>query len=339
MTAGSPWSGVAVVVPCRNEAGTIGQVVADFLAALPGCTVVVADNGSTDGTTEAALAAGARVLQEHRPGKGMAVRRLLADVDADCYLLVDGDATYDATAAPALVERVLVHGMDMVNGTRLTPEHQLEAYRRGHRLGNDVLSWIFRRLFELPLTDTLTGYRAFSRRFVKSFPASSEGFEIEAELNAHAALLDVRVDEVETTYVSRPEGSVSKLNTYRDGVRILRRNLRLFRDARPLLSFSLLASPWLLATALLLVLPVSDYVATGLVAHFPSLIAGVGTFLVALNLWAAGVVLERTSRNRVEVVRLRYLALPAPAGLVARADVPPRAGGVEVAGAVGDPRP
>ena len=326
------YAGVAVIVPCRDEERTIAQVVSEFLAVLPGCTVVVADNASTDRTAQVAQAAGALVLEERRPGKGMAVRRLLADVDAQCYLMVDGDGTYEAAKAPDLVEQVLRNGIDMANGTRLTPEHQLEAYRRGHRLGNSVLTWIFRQLFELPLTDTLTGYRAFSHRFVKSFPASPEGFEIEAELNAHAALLDVRVCEVETTYVSRLEGSDSKLNTYRDGVRILRRNLRLFRDARPLLSFSLLASPWLLATALLLVLPVGDYLATGLVAHFPSLIAGVGTFLVALNLWSAGLVLERISRTRVEAVRLRYLALPAPTRLVA-GHAQPSGGAVRVSGA------
>jgi hypothetical protein len=200
----------------------------------------------------------------------------------------------------------------MVNAGRVAPEVESDAYRRGHRLGNAVLTWIFRHLFELPLTDTLTGYRAFSRRFVKSFPAASEGFEIEAELNAHAAVLGVPVAELVTSYVSRPEGSQSKLNTYRDGVRILRRNLRLFRDARPYLSFSLLALPWLIATLALIWLPVSDYVQTGLVAHFPSLIAGVGTFLVALNLWAAGLVMERIFRNRVEVVRLSYLSIPAP---------------------------
>jgi glycosyltransferase involved in cell wall biosynthesis len=305
---------VAVLIPCHDEERTVAQVVGAFRQALPDALVVVGDNASTDRTAEFARAAGAEVVPEQRKGKGLMVRRLLADVDADCYVLVDGDATYDANAAPEMVAKVLRDRLDMVNGSRVTPEHELAAYRRGHRLGNAALTWIFQRLFGLPLADTLSGYRAFSRRFVKSFPSSATGFEIEAELNAHAALLAVPVGEVDTLYLSRPEGSESKLSTYRDGLRILRLNLRLFRDAKPLLSFSLLALPWLLATIPLVVRPVAEYFRTGLVPRFPSLIVGVGTFLVALNLWAAGLVLERVSRNRVEAVRLRYLALPAPAG-------------------------
>jgi glycosyltransferase involved in cell wall biosynthesis len=303
---------VCVLVPCHNEERTVEQVVTAFRQALPEALVVVGDNASTDRTAELARAAGARVVTEPRKGKGLMVRRLLADVDADCYVMVDGDATYDATAAPALVDMVFGQQLDMVTGARATPDHELTAFRRGHRLGNAVLTWIFHRLFGLPLVDTLSGYRAFSHRFVKSFPAAARGFEIEAELNAHAALLGVPVGELETTYLARPEGSQSKLSTYRDGLRILRLNLRLFRDARPLLSFCLLALPWLLATVPLVVRPVVEYLDTGLVPRFPSLIVGVGTFLVALNLWAAGLVMERVSRNRAEAVRLRYLALDAP---------------------------
>lgn len=311
---------VAVLVPCHDEERTVAQVVEAFRSALPEALVVVGDNASTDRTAELARAAGAEVITEQRKGKGMMVRRLMADVDADCYVLVDGDATYDPWAAPAMVDKVLNERLDMVNGSRIASDDEQAAYRRGHRLGNAVLTWIFQRLFGLPLADTLTGYRAFSRRFVKSFPSNATGFEIEAELNAHAALLGVPVGEVDTVYVARPSGSSSKLSTYRDGLRILRLNLRLFRDARPLLSFSLLALPWLLATVLLLIRPVTEYLDTGLVARFPSLIAGVGTFLVSLNLWAAGLVMERVSRNRVEVVRLRYLALPAPAAATERVD-------------------
>jgi glycosyltransferase involved in cell wall biosynthesis len=325
---------IAVLIPCHNEAQSVGAVVTDFRAALPGCDIVVADNASTDETAAVARAAGARVITVSRRGKGMAVRQLFADVDADCYLLVDGDATYEACAAPRLARLVLEGGLDMVNAERITPEAEQAAYRRGHRIGNTVLTWIFRQLFELPLTDTLTGYRAFSRRFVKSFPAASEGFEIEAELNAHAAVLGVPVGEVPTVYVARPAGSTSKLNTYADGLRILRRNLRLFRDARPSRSFNILAAPWLLVSVALVWAPVKDYLGTGNVAHFPSLIAGVGTFLVALNLWASGIVLERVFRNRVEVVRLSYLSIPvehwgpmdvppsAPRGRATEPDVP-----------------
>lgn len=309
--------GVAVLVPCHNEEATVERVVTDFRRALPNSLVVVVDNASTDRTAELALAAGAQVINEPRPGKGWAVRRLLADVDADVYVLVDGDATYDAAAAPRLVERVIKDGCDMVNGARVSDTLDQAAYRRGHRLGNAVLTWIFQRLFRLPLKDTLTGFRAFSRRFVKSFPSASEGFEIEAELNAHAAFLGVPVAEIETVYLARPEGSESKLNTYRDGLRILRLNLRLFRDARPLTSFSILALPWLLAALVLVLPPVTEYLNSGLVAKFPSLIAGVGCFLVALNLWTAGIVMQRITRNRVEGVRLTYLSHPGPAGLAA----------------------
>lgn len=308
---------VAVLVPCHNEEATVERVVAEFRAALPDATIVVCDNASTDRTGELARAAGAVVITEDRPGKGMAVRRLFADVEADVYLMVDGDATYEAAAAPELVRCVVEDGCDMVNGARVSDVVDTAAYRRGHRLGNAVLTWIFRGLFHLPLKDTLTGYRAFSRRFVKSFPSASEGFEIEAELNAHAALLGVPVAEIQTAYLARPEGSVSKLSTYRDGIRILRLNLRLFRDARPLMSFSVLGLPWMLAALVLILVPVDEYLRTGLVLRFPSLIAGVGSFLVALNLWTAGIIMQRVTRNRAEVVRLRYLAQPGPVAAAA----------------------
>ncbi|MGN6334401.1 MAG: glycosyltransferase family 2 protein [Motilibacteraceae bacterium] len=314
---------IAVLVPCHNEESSVGQVVAGFRAALPGALVVVGDNASTDATAQVAREAGAVVVTEPRRGKGTMVRRLLAEVDADVYVLVDGDATYEAAAAPRLVALVVDEGHDMVVGARDAVPEEVRAYRRGHQLGNFVLTQIFRRLFLLPLTDTLTGYRAMSRRFVRSFPADSEGFEIEAELNAHAAVLGVPVAETRTTYLARGEGSASKLNTYRDGLRILRLNLRLARDARPVLSFSLLAAPWLLATALLLWAPVTEYFRTGLVARFPSLIAGVGTFLVALNVWAAGLVVERIQRARIDMIRLRYLQLPGPRTLVAPPTHPP----------------
>lgn len=303
---------VAVIVPCHNEEQTVGAVVSGFLESIPDAIVVVADNASTDSTRAQALAAGARVIDEPRAGKGIAVRRLFADIDADCYVMVDGDATYDPSSAPAMVSLVLDGSIDMVSAVRVSPPDEVRAYRSGHRLGNATLTWIFNRLFDLPLTDTLTGYRAFSRRFVKSFPGVSEGFEIEAELNAHASVLGVPVAEVDSTYRSRPVGSESKLSTYRDGLRILRRNLVLFRDAKPRLSFTLLSLPWIVFTVLLLVPPVREFVETGVVLRFPSLIAGVGCFLVALNLWAAGLVLERVARGRTETVRLRYLAIEPP---------------------------
>ena len=303
---------VAVIVPCHNEERTIAAVVAGFRAALPGCDVVVVDNASTDATAERAAEAGAWVIFEPRPGKGNAVRRLFADVEAQCYVMVDGDATYDPAAAPVLVSKVLDEGIDMVVGNRVAGPGAAQAYRAGHRFGNAVLTWVFQRLFGLRVEDTLSGYRGFSRRFVKTFPSMASGFEIEAELNAHAASIGVTYDEVRTAYGARPEGSTSKLSTYRDGWRILRRNLRLFRDWKPLASFSVLALPWAVVTVLLLLPVIHDYVQTRLVPKFPSLIAAVGCFIVALTLVMAGAVLERTTRNRVEAVRLAYLSIPGP---------------------------
>ncbi len=301
------FGGVAVVIPCHNEAATIGRVVSDFHRCLPGCSVFVADNGSSDDTSSIAAEAGATVLHEPRRGKGFAVRRLFADVDADCFVMVDGDDTYDAAGAADMVRLVTSSGYDMVNGARVTGKAH-SAYRPGHTLGNAALSWIFRKLFRLDIDDTLSGYRALSRRFVKSFPTGASGFEIEAELNAHAALLNVPITEVQTTYGARPEGSESKLHTYRDGIRILRRNLRLFRDARPAIAFMLLAMPWLLVAALLMLGPVVDYLNTGLVARFPSLIVGVGFLVVAIFIIFSGVIMQRSALNRVETARLFYLS-------------------------------
>jgi len=303
---------VAVIVPCHNEAATIAQVVKEFHEVLPGAAVVVVDNASTDDTAAQALAAGARVISEPRAGKGNAVRRLFADVDADCYVMVDGDATYEADAAPGMVAKVLDDGVDMVVGSRVTGPGATDAYRTGHRLGNLLLTWVFHRLFGLRISDTLSGYRAFSRRFVKTFPSMASGFEIEAELNAHAASTGVSYAEVATVYGSRPEGSHSKLSTYRDGWRILRRNLRLFRDWKPFLSFSVLAAPWFVAAIALAIPALNDYFTTGLVPHYPSLIASVGCGVIAFVLEACGALLERITRNRTEVVRLAYLELGAP---------------------------
>lgn len=309
------YSRVAVIVPCHNEELTIAEVVTGFQRTLPGCAVVVADNCSTDRTAEVARAHGAQVVVENRPGKGYAVRRLLADVEADCYVMIDGDATYDPDSAPAMVSMVLHDGVDMVNGARVVTGERTEAYRPGHSLGNSVLTWIFQKLFKLQLRDTLSGYRVMSRRFVKSFPTGAEGFEIEAELNAHAATLGVPLGEVDTPYFARPEGSESKLNTYRDGLRILRRNLRLFRDARPSLAFLLLSLPWLVLAGALLWIPIAEYLRTGLVLRFPSLIAGVGALILAGLTILTGLILERVARNRIEANRLCYLEYPAPTPL------------------------
>lgn len=304
--------GVAVLIPCHNEEHTIGQVVRDFHQMLPNAQIVVADNNSIDATSLVAAEAGARVIREPRKGKGFAMRRLMADTEADCYIMVDGDGTYDASAAPEMVRIVLEDGVDMVNGERVKGQGQVAAYRRGHELGNATLTWIFNKLFGLPLRDTLSGYRAMSRRMVKSFPTGATGFEIEAELNAHAAVLGLPWAEVPTTYLERPEGSTSKLNTYRDGLRITRRNLRLFRDAKPNLAFFILSLPWWLLAIPLVWVPIDEYLQTGLVERFPSLIAGVSSLVIAVLLTISGAIMERVARNRVEAVRLAYLEYPAP---------------------------
>lgn len=305
------YTGVAIVIPCHNEQQTISEVIEGFRSYLPGAQIVVVDNASTDATAQVAVDAGARVIIEPRPGKGRAVRRLLSDVEAECYVLVDGDATYDASSAPTMVRLVMEDGIDMVVGRRVTLETTTAAYRRGHQLGNAVLTWIFATLFGLrEITDTLSGYRVMSRRLVKSFPVASTGFEIEAELNAHAATMEVPIAEVPTHYAERPTGSESKLSTYRDGLRILRRNLHLFRDARPLLAFSVLAIPWLLVAVIGIGVPLAEYIQTGLVLRFPTLIVGCFALVMAAGTILVGMVLARATRNRTEAVRLAYLAIP-----------------------------
>lgn len=303
---------VAVIIPARDEEATIGAVVRAFAAALPHALIVVADNASRDRTAAAATEAGASVIHESTAGKGRAVRRLFADVEASCYVLVDGDGTYDAMRAPELVASILAGDADMVIGVREEAGVDGRTFRPGHRSGNRFVTWMFARLFDLPLSDALSGYRSFSERFVRTFPVDSRGFEIEIEMDVHAAMLRVPVLEVPTAYRERPEGSESKLRTYRDGIRILRRNLRLFRDASPILAFSILAAPWAMVSFWLVGVAVVEYVETGSVARFPSLIAGVGAFVLAAQLWIAGIILERVARARREVVRLAYLAQPSP---------------------------
>jgi len=300
-----------VIVPCFNEAATIAEVVNSFTQQLPDCRVIVCDNASTDRTGQAAQAAGATVVHEPRPGKGNAVRRLFADVDADCYLLVDGDSTYDPLDAQRFVTLV-DDGIDMVVGIRKTRTDEITVYRRGHRFGNWILSYTFLRLFQFDIQDTLSGYRGLSRRFVKTFPSGATGFEIETDMNVHAASIGSSYAAIDTLYRARPEGSVSKLSTYRDGWRILRRNLRLFRDWRPVMAFSLLSIPWLCLGGFLFWRALADYLAIDEVPKFPSLIAAMACFLIALQICVAGIILERVKRSRFEAMRLAYLAMPAP---------------------------
>lgn len=300
---------IAVLVPCRNEAVAVAEVVSAFAAALPQAAVYVYDNGSTDDTAERARAAGAEVETEPRRGKGNVVRRMFADIDADIYLLVDGDGTYDAAVAPALVARLLEGRLDMVAGRRVSDS---SAYRPGHRFGNRLLTRLVRYIFGQAVDDMLSGYRAFSRRYVKSFPAASEGFEIETELTVHALQLRMPVDEVPTVYKERPHGSASKLNTVRDGFRILWTIVVLFKEVRPLpffgLWFALLA-----AASLALAWPVViEYLETGLVPRLPTAVAATGAMLLAFLSLTCGLILDSVARGRTEAKRLAYLALPAP---------------------------
>lgn len=300
---------VAVLLPCYNEQVAIGAVVAAFRAALPEATVYVYDNASDDLTADVARAAGAVVRQEWRRGKGHVVRSMLADIDADVYVIADGDGTYDAGDAPGMVDQLLRERLDMVVGVR-RPDPDSDAYPRGHTLGNAAFSWTLRTLFGAHFTDVFSGYRVMSRRFVKSFPISSSGFEIETELSVHATQLMASTAEVPTSYGQRPEGSSSKLHTYRDGFRILATIVRLFEEMRPLQFFGALAVI-LTVVALALGLPVvNEFRLTGIVRRYPTAFLALGVQVVAIVFFAAGVILRRVGRAAAETRRLFYLQIP-----------------------------
>jgi glycosyltransferase involved in cell wall biosynthesis len=301
---------VAVLAPCYNEAATIAQVVSDFRRALPEAVVWVFDNDSTDATAEIAKAAGAVVRHTPLPGKGNVVRRMFSDIEADVYLLVDGDDTYDAASAPMMVRRLLDDGLDMVSAARVSAS--AGAYRTGHRFGNEALSGVVRMVFGRQFKDMLTGYRAFSRRFVKSFPAHSHGFEIETEFTVHTLQMRLPAVEVEAPYGERPDGSESKLSTFRDGWRILRMIGLMVREERPLQFFGAVSLVCVLAAALMTTPLVLDYWRTGLVPRQPTLIVAVGLAMVALLSLACGLILDTVARGRLEQRRLVYLALPGP---------------------------
>ncbi|BDU78279.1 glycosyltransferase [Mesoterricola sediminis] len=301
---------IAVLIPCHNEAAAIGRVVASFREALPEAVIHVYDNNSTDGTAEAARAAGARVGREACQGKGHVVRRMFADVEADVYLMVDGDGTYDAASAPLLVRTLREGRLDMVVGSRV--ETALEAYRPGHRVGNRLLTGSVRLLFGRRFTDILSGYRAFSRRFVKSFPVLSAGFEIETELTVHALELSMPVEEVPAPYGARAEGTQSKLRTWSDGLRILRLIASLYRNEKPLQFFSIL-SGLVAAASLALAVPLFvTYARTGLVPRFPTAILCAGMMTISALGLACGLVLDTVTRGRREMKKLAYLAVAAP---------------------------
>jgi glycosyltransferase involved in cell wall biosynthesis len=301
---------VAVLLPCYNEEAAIGQTVAAFRAALPGAAIYVYDNNSRDRTIEVAREAGAVVRSERMQGKGNVVRRMFADVDADIYVMADGDATYDASVVPAMVERLVGEGLDMIVGTRV--HEAAEAYRRGHVLGNRAMTGFLAGLFGRSFTDIFSGYRVFSRRFVKSFPVLSSGFEIETEISVHALELKMPVGEMETRYFARVQGSASKLSTYRDGARILRTIVTLYRYERPMFFFGWIASLFALLAVLLAVPLAVTYVQTGLVPRFPTAILATGLMILAfLNLFS-GLILDTVVRGRREMRRLAYLAQPGP---------------------------
>ena len=300
---------IAILLPCYNEEAAIAQTVAAFRAALPSASVYVYDNNSRDRTKEVAEAAGAVVREERMQGKGNVVRRMFADIEADVYVMADGDSTYDASAAPDLVRRLVDERLDMVVGARKSEVE--EAYRRGHRLGNRLFTGILAGLFGRSFTDIFSGYRVFSRRFVKSFPALSRGFETETEISVHALELAMPVAEVVSAYGARPEGSVSKLSTYRDGWRIMRTILHLFRIERPVLFYGGFAA-FLAALGLILAVPlIVTFAQTGLVPRFPTAILVTGIMVIAFLSFGVGLILDTVVRGRREVRRLAYLSFPA----------------------------
>jgi glycosyltransferase involved in cell wall biosynthesis len=300
---------IAVLLPCYNEEAAIGATIAGFRAALPAAAIYVYDNNSSDRTREIATAAGAIVRTERQQGKGHVVRRMFADVGADIYVMADGDLTYDAKAAPAMVDLLIAEQLDMVVGTRQHEEK--DAYRGGHVIGNRVFTRLLSGLFGRSFTDIFSGYRVFSRRFVKSFPVLSSGFEIETEISVHALELRMPVGEVETSYAARPEGSESKLSTWRDGWRILKTIVTLYRIERPVLFFGSIGALLLLAAVLLSIPLVITYLDTGLVPRFPTAILATGMTIVAVLCFFAGLILDTVTRGRREMRRLAYLSLSA----------------------------
>lgn len=299
---------VAVIIPCKDEAVAIGPMIDRFRELLPTVTVYVYDNNSTDRTVEVARQAGAVVRHEPRQGKGFVVRRMFADIEADIYVMIDGDGTYDIKAAPAMIAMLADQGLDMVCGTRRALEDT--AYRKGHKFGNQLMSGIVRRIFGKGFSDIFSGYRVFSRRFVKSFPIMSRGFEIETELTVHALELEMPFAEVETDFRERPSGSASKLRTYVDGTRILWTIGNMLRQEQPLRLFGSVAGA-LALLALLLAFPLlQTFLQTGQVPRFPTAILATGMMLVAFLSLACGLILDTVTHGRREAKRMCYLSIP-----------------------------
>jgi len=299
---------IAVLVPCYNEEAAVATVVGGFRKALPSAQIYVFDNNSKDRTAAIAREAGAEVRSERRQGKGHVVRRMFADVDADVYVLVDGDATYDAPSAPRMIEKLVGEHLDMVVGLRVDREQA--AYRTGHRTGNWMLTSFLSSMFGQAFKDILSGYRVFSRRFVKSFPVLSDGFEIETELTVHALELAMPVAEIETPYYARPEGSFSKLNTWGDGFRILRTIIKLYRSEKPLRFFAGIGAFLALVSIGLAIPIIITYLEEGLVPRLPTAVLSTGLMIVAVLSVSSGLVLDTVTRGRREMKLLAYLSQP-----------------------------
>ncbi|MDB5596900.1 MAG: hypothetical protein JWM36_3861 [Hyphomicrobiales bacterium] len=304
---------VTLIIPCFNEELTIAQVINDFRSAMPTLNVFVFDNSSSDSTAAVARAAGAQVISVSLRGKGNVVRRMFADVEADVFVMVDGDATYDAASVTSLVDKLIDDGLDMVVGCRQTRESEAEAaYRRGHQLGNRMLTQSMVQIFGGAFTDMLSGYRAFTRRYAKSFPALSKGFEIETELTVHALELRMPTGEVMAPYGARPEGSESKLSTYSDGWRILKTIGRLYVAERPLAFYAICAALIALISVTIAMPLIAEYLDVGLVPRFPTAVLSASIMVCALLSLTCGLVLDHVTRGRHEMKRLAYLAIPHP---------------------------
>lgn len=299
---------LAVVIPCHNEEASIAGVVSGFRSALPGAKIYVYDNNSSDETAKCAAGAGAIVVKEPRQGKGHVVRRMFADIDADIYVMADGDGTYDPADAPRLVGALVSERVDMAVGTRMGVED--DAGRAGHALGNKGFNVLYRKLFGNDFTDIFSGYRAFTRRFVKSFPALSGGFEIETEMSVHASQLKIPCVEIPLAYGRRQEGSESKLRTVRDGLRIFAMFVQLLKETRPVFFFGSLALGFALVGVMLSIPLIATYLDTGLVPRFPTAILSTGLMLTAMLLAAVGMILDSLTRSRVEQKRILYLGVP-----------------------------
>lgn len=285
-------SKIAVLIPCYNESKTIGKVVRDYKEALPEADIYVYDNNSSDGTDNVAKEAGAIVRYEHRQGKGNVIRSMFHQIDADCYLMIDGDDTYPAENARQMCDGVIMGGVDMVIGDRLSSTYFEENKRPFHNVGNVMVRTLINKLFHANVKDIMTGYRAFSKDFVKGFPVLSKGFEIETEMTIHALDKNFMIKEVAVTYRDRPAGSVSKLNTYSDGLKVIWTIFKLFRDYKPLLFFSVVSAVLLLLSIILFIPVLSDYMTTGLVPRYPTLIVSGFILVLAMLLWICGLILE-----------------------------------------------